>query len=136
MTLILEKRKCRHARTWASMASVLFVVVLSGIANATESSQAVKDALAKFDSPIKALMTKHCYACHGNGKHKGNVVLDDPMSLTTLLNKTPMWLGVQEQIVLGNMPPEDGPRPPKSELESIAKWAVEAVAAADSVRPK
>jgi len=136
MTLILEKRKRQSLRTWVSIASVFFVIAVHSISNATESSAAVKDALAKFDSPVKALMTKHCYACHGNGKHKGNVVLDDPMSLTTLLNKTPMWLAVQEQIMLGNMPPEDGPKPPKSELESIAKWAGEAVAAADAVRPK
>src|SRR5437868_12971396 len=38
----------------------------------------------RFAADVRPLLEKHCYECHGNGKHKGKIALDKLPSVADL----------------------------------------------------
>jgi len=72
--------------------------------------------------PVRPVMEKYCFECHGGKKTKGGVDLkklaDDPQ----VAGNFEMWEKVAEAIHGGDMPPEDDPQPDSAEKELITKW--------------
>ena len=67
------------------------------------------------------LLKNNCVSCHGPDTEEANVRLDDLASLSLnaqldLLNR------VQQQLYLGNMPPQDAKQPTKAKREQLANW--------------
>ncbi|MFT7486895.1 MAG: hypothetical protein ACI9F9_002752 [Candidatus Paceibacteria bacterium] len=63
--------------------------------------------VSDFSREVVPFLKKHCYSCHGGGKHKGGLKLDqlnedfsDPAGVDE-------WLEVVEQLGTGQMPPEE-----------------------------
>jgi len=80
--------------------------------------------LPDFDQVAKPVLTKYCTSCHGPNKQKGEVRLDalDTLGLPAridLLNK------VQEQLFIGEMPPEDEAQPTAAEKTRLADWVAQ-----------
>lgn len=50
-------------------------------ANAPEGSGTPSDGATLYASKVLPLLEDRCYQCHGNGKHKGGLALDDPESV-------------------------------------------------------
>jgi len=95
-----------------------------------------KEIVSRYEREVKPLLATHCFKCHGNGKKKGNVILDEAFSIEHVQKNTLMWLAALEQVRTGSMPPEDVQAPKKENAELLVKWMQEAVATADSVRPR
>ncbi|HYG77728.1 MAG TPA: DUF1592 domain-containing protein [Planctomycetota bacterium] len=95
-----------------------------------------KEILARYDKEIKPLLSTHCFKCHGNGKKKGNVNLDDALSIDSIQKNTNKWLAVLEQVRTGSMPPEEVQAVDKKNVELIVRWLGEAIATADHLRPR
>ena len=69
----------------------------------------------------KQVLKKHCVSCHGPDTKEANVRLDDLATLSLnaqldLLNR------VQEQLFLGNMPPQEAKQPAEAKREQLANW--------------
>ena len=60
---------------------------------------------------------QHCVRCHGDNKQQGNLRLDNTISNAEL------WLEIAKRIELGEMPPEEEPRPPMEDIKAIVNWA-------------
>src|SRR5690242_17253238 len=52
----------------------------------------------RMDAQVKPLLVKHCYACHANGKKKGDVVLDPYTSLASVQSARDKWLHISETL--------------------------------------
>lgn len=83
---------------------------------------AAQAAQTSFDRDIQPLLEKYCYACHGNGKHKGDIALDGYKSVEKILADVKPWLGVLRSVRSGEMPPEEKPQPTALERDLIAQW--------------
>jgi len=109
---------------------------------AADGKPAKDDALAAATAPVvmgpldykkdvKPLLESYCYKCHGNGKKKGNLALDDVVALQD--QKT--WRHVLENMRTGEMPPDEEKQPTLEEREKVMKWIDVAVFAVDPDHP-
>ncbi len=67
----------------------------------------------------KSFLAKHCISCHGPDKQKGNRRFDTlDTDFRSEANAT-LWQEIADQISSGEMPPDDEPRPPKSDVRRL-----------------
>src|SRR5438552_2002770 len=45
----------------------------------------------RFASLVQPMLREYCFACHGNGKHKGNVALDQFKTLASVQADSRTW---------------------------------------------
>ena len=103
------------ARCFVRSVAVLLAVVLGSVARSEAAP------LTDYDKTAKPLLAEYCVSCHGTKNQKGEVRLDSLESLALpaqldLLNK------VQEQVILGNMPPEDEKQPTEAQKAQLTDW--------------
>jgi hypothetical protein len=80
---------------------------------------------ATHEATVAPFIEEHCIRCHGPDKQKGKFRIDTlpvDFSDSTAAAK---WLEVVDNINLGEMPPEDEPRPDAVPLTAVAKWIAE-----------
>ncbi|MEZ5301691.1 MAG: c-type cytochrome domain-containing protein [Verrucomicrobiales bacterium] len=73
----------------------------------------------RADEPFEAFLQKHCIACHGPDKEKGNLRIDELSRDFQLGEDSHLWAEVLGQINAGDMPPEDEPQPSQQEIASF-----------------
>jgi hypothetical protein len=77
---------------------------------------------AAFDRDVNPLIQKYCYECHGNGKAKAGLALDDYAGLADILSDRDTWIDVMDNVRTHIMPPEGEPQPTQPERELISDW--------------
>ena len=93
----------------------LILTLLLALAECVNGSQAVQLDPQILDGFIQ----KHCVSCHGPKKQKGETRLD---TLSREIGNGDIalhWQEVLDVLNLGEMPPEDEPRPANAELEPV-----------------
>ncbi|HVY71776.1 MAG TPA: DUF1587 domain-containing protein, partial [Verrucomicrobiae bacterium] len=75
-----------------------------------------------FEKDVQPLLAKYCYNCHGNGKKKGDLVLDTYLDSGTALGARPVWEKVTTQLRSREMPPEGKPQPTDAERDQLYRW--------------
>ena len=75
-----------------------------------------------FEDHVKAFLTQHCITCHGPEKQKGKLRLDtlEPDFINN--PHASAWIEVMDRINLGEMPPEEEPRPDADKLAIVSRW--------------
>ena len=68
-----------------------------------------------FDTLVTPFLEEHCLKCHGEEKQKGDIRLDTLSRDFTKGEFAIIWQDVSDMLVLGDMPPEDEPRPTPQE---------------------
>ncbi|MBI1900270.1 MAG: DUF1587 domain-containing protein [Planctomycetia bacterium] len=92
-----------------------------GPANAAAADQ--QEAIAKqFDDQIRPFLARHCLACHGTEKPKGNLRLDQLPSDFADKTARQKWQKVQKRVAAGEMPPKSKPRPAEKDVAALSKW--------------
>jgi hypothetical protein len=89
---------------------------------------------AGFKAAVQPLLEDHCYSCHGEGEHKGDLVLDELAPDFSTLEKLRTWVGVLDKMDSGEMPPKKKARPEHAQLAAASGWLHAALLAADSRR--
>ncbi len=87
-------------------------------------------AAAAFGAPARAadgagvgaFLEQHCVQCHGPDKQKGDLRLDTLGSDFADRETAATWIEVRDQMNLGEMPPDDEPRPDAAQAESVSVW--------------
>ncbi|MCY2940188.1 MAG: hypothetical protein NTV50_00790 [Planctomycetota bacterium] len=69
--------------------------------------------------PFEDFLKKHCIACHGPEKNKGDVRIDKFSRDFKLGADTHHWAEVIEQVNSGLMPPKKQPRPTQAEIAAF-----------------
>ncbi|MGJ8696185.1 MAG: DUF1592 domain-containing protein [Verrucomicrobiaceae bacterium] len=75
---------------------VIFLSLLSGILSADD-----------FVAKTRPFLEKHCIACHGEDKRKGDIVLHDLNSLDDAFKKYRLLENIIDQVHYQDMPPDD-----------------------------
>ncbi len=89
---------------------------------------------AGFARAVRPLFDEHCYDCHGDGEHKGDLALDKlPLDFSSP-EKLRAWVGVLDKMESGEMPPKKKPRPAPAQLAAAGGWLRTALLAADTRR--
>ena len=71
---------------------------------------------AELYAPVQPFLNRYCVECHGEKKQKGKVRLDDLQAIGGAL-----WSDIYDQLLDGDMPPEDELQPSKEERTRITK---------------
>jgi mono/diheme cytochrome c family protein len=103
--------------------SIVFAVALLGIldfpATPTHFAASAQDGkgktVATYAKNVLPFLTKHCFACHGNGKKKGGMSFDKYKDDESVLKDRATWDLVVEMIEKKKMPPKEKPQPSAAE---------------------
>jgi hypothetical protein len=81
----------------------------------------VQDARA-FAQQVQPFFTEHCVKCHGADKAEAKLRLDTLAADFQDRPTSDRWVEVLNRINLGEMPPEDEPKPAPQSLEQVTDW--------------
>ncbi|MFM8468485.1 MAG: DUF1587 domain-containing protein, partial [Limisphaerales bacterium] len=93
------------------VASILFLV-----------SAAASASAADFQKDIRPLLNEFCTKCHSTKDHKGDLDLERFKSLDLVKRDAKVWLQVEEQLELGEMPPKDKPQLSTAQKAKLVAW--------------
>src|SRR5687767_6936536 len=62
-----------------------------------------------YTQAILPFLSQYCYDCHGNGKHKGDVALDQWQGEADALADRKTWERVLNKVQIHEMPPSKKP---------------------------
>src|SRR4051794_35713065 len=85
---------------------------------------------ASAEDPGHAFVTKHCVACHGETKPKGDLRLDNLSDNLADTATRERWIAAIKRIKAGEMPPKGKPRPDEKDVKAVAVWVDSRVALA------
>ena len=88
-----------------------------------------------YQKQIVPLLSKYCYGCHGNGKHKGDFVLDGYKDIEGIKADPKAWEKVLQNLRQETMPPAQKLKPSVAENQRITRWIEDAVFHCDCDNP-
>ncbi len=102
---------------------VIAVVALGLDVGAGESRAAEAQSLT-YQKDILPLLQKYCYNCHGKGRRKADLALDDFKNEADIFKQHEVWEKVAQNLVANEMPPRGNTiaKPTPTERELIVKW--------------
>jgi mono/diheme cytochrome c family protein len=99
-----------------------------------ESASDQKADTKVYDREVRPFFVRHCLACHGPEKTKGNLRLDRLAPDFASESNRERWQLILKRIKAQEMPPESKPRPTHKEIANLSAWIGERVQAAEAVR--
>ncbi len=90
---------------------------------------------AFYEREIQPILAEHCFDCHADGAHKGNISLDQPSGFAAFLDQPQLWLQVLKNLRSDLMPPAKNPRLPPPDLAKLLGWIQSAALRLDPQNP-
>jgi len=103
-----------------SFARSLLVALAAGL---SQASAAAPPAEAPFEE-VRPLLAKYCFECHGPQNQEGELRLDHGGPGFDAVGAG-HWRRLLERVELGQMPPDDKPRPTADELRRLSTWVAD-----------
>ena len=111
-------------------ALTLFRTILPGMATLCGGVFAASPAapvapapdLAGWKNTVRPFLAKHCFACHGSEKQKGDLNLEESDGDILGPGEAGKWQEIVGALNAGEMPPEEEPRPPAADLVKAVEW--------------
>jgi len=75
-----------------------------------------------FDTAVRPFLAQHCVKCHGEQKQAGKLALHQLDGSLASEKAREVWARVAEKLWLGEMPPEDEPRPSPHASGRVVNW--------------
>jgi len=75
-----------------------------------------------LEQAVRPLFREHCISCHGPEKQSGDLRLDALEADFATPRTAGQWIEVMDKLNLGEMPPEDRPRPAIEPLTAATRW--------------
>lgn len=97
------------------LAAVIFLSASASVAAPPESKQL-------YEQQVRPFLTKHCFECHGQSDGKAGLKLHDLGTDFSAGDNADTWKEVIDRINLGEMPPEEKPRPDANEAFAVVEW--------------
>src|SRR4051794_26682857 len=100
----------RRSNLFRALLALNLLLILGRVSLGAEPSTATGTAGAKgaaagvFAQDVLPFLSKHCYACHGNGKSKGDLTLDQYRDEPSVEKARKVWDNVVEMVGSGEMP--------------------------------
>ena len=90
----------------------------------------------RFQKDLQPFLQAHCYKCHGNGKHKGDIALDKFIGLSSMQADRKTWRKVIDELRQHEMPPKKEPQPPPDQVGQVLKFVSQALELSNSLGPR
>jgi len=105
-------------------AAVLFAGALVFLWPRFRSAAARTEApvIAGYTRDIRPILAQHCFSCHGAKKTKAKLNLELFRDEVSVLKARKTWKKIYDQINSREMPPEEKPRIPGPDLETLTAW--------------
>ncbi len=84
-----------------------------------------------FQERVQPLLQKFCVRCH-NADNMESGIRVDQLTGVPADRELPLWKGILNQVVDGDMPPADEPQPTAEQRQSLTEWITQAMTAARS----
>jgi mono/diheme cytochrome c family protein len=88
----------------------------------------------EFEARVRPFLAKHCLACHGAEKPKGDLRLDGAPGDFADRATRERWQAVLKRLQAGDMPPKARARPDKAETRALADWIIGRAQAVEAAR--
>jgi Protein of unknown function (DUF1592)/Protein of unknown function (DUF1588)/Protein of unknown function (DUF1587)/Protein of unknown function (DUF1585)/Protein of unknown function (DUF1595)/Ca-dependent carbohydrate-binding module xylan-binding/Planctomycete cytochrome C len=88
-----------------------------------------------YHQEILPIFEKLCYDCHGDGRKKSGLALDDFGDIPSMIANREVWKNIRAHIDFRLMPPPDKISPSDAEREKLLTWIDDAVFAVDPSHP-
>ncbi|HEX5106044.1 MAG TPA: DUF1587 domain-containing protein, partial [Pirellulaceae bacterium] len=75
-----------------------------------------------FEDHVTPFLKKHCHKCHGAEQAEAKLRLDTLAADFLQRPAADHWVEVLDRLNLGEMPPEDEPRPAAEDLAAVTDW--------------
>ena len=75
-----------------------------------------------YQTHITPILSRYCFACHGGGKHKGDLALDKWANDSEALTDSKTWALILQKLQAREMPPESKPQPAEKERQVLLSW--------------
>ncbi|HEX8202298.1 MAG TPA: DUF1587 domain-containing protein, partial [Isosphaeraceae bacterium] len=125
----------QRSRRWSGFA-LAAVLALPATSRGDDPPPAPRaDAADGFAKDVVPFLAKHCYACHGNGKRRADLALDQFPDERAVAEDPDTWENVLDMIQTGQMPPKDRPQPGVAEAEGAARAIEGLLASLDCTGP-
>ena len=111
--------KTRSASCWLPFCAV---VVWAGLASARADDQrnaASAPEAATFEQALRPFLTTYCATCHGPKEQKGDRRFDTLPEVIRSENTLVDYQDIVDQLILGEMPPEEAQQPSDDERRSV-----------------
>ena len=92
------------------------------LVNAAKPAAVPSPDLDGWKSTVRPFLSSHCISCHGSEKQKGGLNLEEYDGDILDLTKAGIWHEIVDVLNVGEMPPEEEPRPPAKELVKVVDW--------------
>lgn len=108
----------------------LFAALLTA-AHAQSADKAKSPAAGTYDSVVKPLLSRSCYACHNPKLKTADLDLVVPDGPASIAHDPEMWQKVALRMQNGTMPPKGLPRPRTPEIDAVLTWIRAEIARAE-----
>jgi mono/diheme cytochrome c family protein len=79
-------------------------------------------AKTHYPEKVHQFLSNHCFSCHGNEKHKGDINYEIESKREEIIKNYRLWESAAEQIEIGEMPPKKKPQPTTEEKQVFTSW--------------
>ncbi len=88
-----------------------------------------------FDKQVQPVLSRYCYGCHNDQKHKGGLSLEAFRDKAAILQQPKTWELVMHHVQNKEMPPEGKPQPSEAERRLLVSWIEKEVFQCDCEHP-
>src|SRR5436190_2239083 len=99
---------------------ILIILVRNTSFGAIQPSS--KPSSSRFEKEIKPLLSRYCYGCHNDQKHKGDLSLESFEDVAAILQQPKTWEMVMHHVQTKEMPPEDKAQPSEADRRLLVSW--------------
>ncbi len=94
--------------------------VVVGVCISADAAES--DHQTRFAERVQPFVKKHCVGCHNDKDLEGEFSLSKVTGGVKTKQQAVLWQKISKAISLGDMPPEDEPRPDVAELSEVVDW--------------
>jgi hypothetical protein len=95
---------------------IVLAIMMHGLA--LPSATVAEEETSQYSKEIRPLLTRYCFACHGETKPKGDLNLES-LSDPNAFSRPAIWHHIRERVRTREMPPSSKPQPTDAERQRL-----------------
>ncbi len=101
--------------------------------SASSAPEFAPDTAETYERVVVPFLDRHCYECHDELSAKAGLNLDELSTNFATGPELAPWLEIMDAINLGEMPPEEEPRPDPARAFEVVRWIAAQLSHAEKV---
>jgi mono/diheme cytochrome c family protein len=119
-----------------ALATATAAAVLLAADSASRTAASSTKPGAAFDSTVKPVLARNCFACHNEQLSSGGLNIAPYLNAASVTQQRDQWERIVQKIRTGEMPPKGLPRPQPAQIAAIVDYVRNEFEAADrNIKP-